>query len=168
MTLKELSLALGLLSSDNNPVPDAGGWQSFVWRVAPIKRCLSVDHRGFCVAVRDKWDWKRDQHYEFGYRENADGSVVVRLRLDNRDPKDNDNVCIVALFVDGSGHELSFIYQNWPSRHGRPIDREIPTLTPLRLANVKQVIVGTKQCKIKNPEDSRPFQALRHRLLSSR
>ena len=166
MTLKELSLALGLLSSDSNPVPDAGGWQNFVWRVTPINHCLSVDDRGFCVAIRDKWDWKRDQHYVFGYRENADGAVVGRLRLENRDAADNDHVCVVALFVDGEGHELSFIYQNWPSPHGRSIDREMPTLTPLQLANVKAIVVGTKQCKIKNPDDNRPFQALRQRLLS--
>lgn len=166
--LKELSVVIGLMGSDVNPVADAGGWKNFVWRVAPYDQCIEIDDRGFCIVVESKWDWKREQYYRFGFRLNPDGMMIARLRLENKDVQDTDNVCVVALFVDGEGKEVGFIYQNWPSLKNRTIDREIRLVPAIDVAKVRSIAVGTKQCRKRNPEDSQAFRALRQRLIHLR
>lgn len=163
-SLKELSIALGLLTSDQNPVAVADGWQDYVWRVRPAAACLS-EKSGFCQIVRDRWDWKRNQHYEFAFATDAKTNTITsRITLRNEDPADSDQVCLVASFVDGGGKEMATVYVNWRSLAGRTVTRDAPIRPVLPVSAIAAVAVGTKQCDVKAEADARNFSRLRREL----
>jgi hypothetical protein len=163
-TLKEVSIALGLLTSDYNPVADADGWKDYVWRVRPAGICLSIDS-GFCKVVQDKWDWKRSQFYEFSYRTNeADKTVTARVTLRNDDPKDDDHVCIVASFQDETGEEIGIFYANWRSLPGRSYTRDVPLHLAGLETDIATIAIGSKQCDPKAGTDAKNFMRVRTKL----
>jgi hypothetical protein len=163
--LKELSIAIGLLTSDNAPVADADGWKNYVWRVRPIDQCIATDERGFCRIVDDRWDWKRDQRYSFSFRlDQATNGLTGHLRLDNSDPRDDDFVCIVAIFTDRNDKEVAVLYQNWHSLHGRTIERDVPVRPSLPVASIVKVAVGSKQCDAHASPDAANFYRARTEL----
>lgn len=161
--LKDLSFALGLLTSDQTPVADQYGWKDYIWRLRPVEQCVSPD-AGMCMVIADRWDWKRDQHYTFEFEANAEtNAIVVRLGLDNRDPTDRDNVCVVALFTDADDREMAIFYQNWTSLPGRSYKRDVPIQLHSRFSvgSIAKVAIGVKQCEQKNAADSSLFYSIR-------
>jgi hypothetical protein len=163
-TLKELSIAIGLLTSDQNPVANADGWTDYVWRIRPTEKCLAITD-GFCTLVKDSWDWKRPQYYEFALRmDEANGKITSRITLQNEDPTDDDQVCIVASFLDRSGVERGVLFVNWRSIHGRSYSREAPIQLATPLKDIVTVAVGTKQCQLKALADSQNFYRKRTEL----
>lgn len=102
-TLKELSIALGLLTSEHSAAVDVDGWQGYVWRVRDIEHCTSLNDEP-CKLLEDRWDWKRPQTYQFSLQVDTENNTVVsRIGLMNDDSSDRDNVCIVAAFLDKRG-----------------------------------------------------------------
>lgn len=161
--LKDLSLAIGLLTSDQAPIPDQYGWKDFVWRIRPIEHCMMPD-AGMCKVITENWDWKRDQQYSFAVQGfPATNGLTIRLGLNNRDPEDRDDVCIVAIFTNANDKEVAIFYQNWASYPGRNYARD----TPLQLApkfpvgTITKVIIGVKQCDPKNAVDAQLFYSIR-------
>lgn len=163
--LKELSIAIGLLTSENSPVGNADGWANYVWRVRPVEQCITTDKRGFCHIVDDRWDWKRDQHYSFAFRTDPKANTLTgNLRLDNRDLADDDFVCIVAVFTDKNDEEVAVLYQNWHSLHGRAIERDVPIRPSLPVDSIVKVAVGSKQCDVHASPDAANFYRTRLQL----
>ena len=163
-TLKTLSIALGLLSSDHAPIADAEGWQNYVWRVRPATECLSQTN-GFCEIVRDDWDWKRPQHYRFAFRtDESSNTIISRVTLDNQDSSDTDNVCIVASFLNTDGDEIGILFLNWHSIHGRSYTRDAPIHPLAPVTEIATVAVGSKQCEIKAKSDAANFYRIRSQL----
>lgn len=160
-TLKQLSIALGLLTSDNAPVPNEDGWQNYVWRVHAAQQCLSVEN-GYCKLVDDKWDWKRPQYYSFSFRADPKtNSVSSRITLRNEDPEDDDQVCVVASFLDAAGAEVGILFVNWRALPGRSYTREAPIWLTTDVSAIATVAVGTKQCDVKAMADAANFYRIR-------
>ncbi|TNM65300.1 hypothetical protein [Aliirhizobium smilacinae] len=163
-TLKELSIAIGLLTSDQNPVANADGWTDYVWRVRESDKCLSVAD-GFCTLVKDSWDWKRPQYYEFAFKaDEASNTIMSRITLRNEDIADDDQVCVVASFLDASGIERGVLFVNWRSLHGRTYSRSAPIQLATPTRDIVTVAVGTKQCQLKALADSQNFYRKRAEL----
>lgn len=163
-SLKELTLALGLLTSENAPALNADGWQNYVWRVRPANQCLSYQG-SFCTLVVDRWDWKRPQSYEFSFFADPQSNTVTsRVKLDNQDSTDTDQVCLVASFLDKSGTEIGILFVNWRSIGGRAYSRDAPIKPLAPVAEIVTVAVGTKQCEVKAVSDAENFYRIRYRL----
>ncbi|WP_165225676.1 hypothetical protein [Affinirhizobium pseudoryzae] len=163
-SLKELTVALGLLASEDDPALNADGWQNYVWRVRPADQCLSYQG-SFCKLVVDRWDWKRPQRYEFSF--SADGptnTITSRVKLENQDPADTDQVCLVASFLDKSGNEIGILFVNWRSIAGRTYTRDAPIKPLAPVSEIATVAVGTKQCEVKSVSDAENFYRIRYRL----
>lgn len=161
--LKELSVAISLLTSDHNPLADFYGWKDYVWRIRTIEHC---DPQGgsMCDIVSDRWDWKRDQRYSFAMAtDEARNGLTVRLGLDNRDPEDRDNVCVVAFFMNAEDKEVAVFYQNWVAFPGKAYRRDTPiTLAPGKpVGSIRKVAVGVKPCEEKNTTDAKLFYTIR-------
>lgn len=159
--LRDLSLAIGLLTSDQSPVPDADGFRGYTWRVPAIEHCQPIVSGKSCVAVQSRWDWKRDQRYELAFRIEPKNRLVVSLALDNRDPTDKDSVCAVALFTDADDNEIAVFYQNWYSLPGRAYRREVPLLPARDVTKIAKLAVGTRQCDPKAAADAKNFYRMR-------
>jgi len=160
-TLKQLSIALGLLTSDHSPVPNEDGWQNYVWRVVAAQECLAVE-TGYCVLVQDKWDWKRPQYYRFSFRSDAKtNSVTSRVTLRNEDTKDDDQVCVVASFLNAAGQEVGVFFANWRALPGRSYSREAPIWLTTDVSKITTIAVGTKQCDVKATADAQNFYRIR-------
>ena len=156
-TLKELSIAIGLLTSDQNPVAEMDGWTNYVWRVRSSVECLTVDN-GYCTIVRDSWDWKRPQFYEYAFkRDEATNTIVSRIALRNEDASDDDQVCVVASFLNAAGAELGLVFVNWRSLHGRSYTRDAPIKIAGSVKDIATIAVGTKQCQLKELADTQNF-----------
>jgi hypothetical protein len=160
-TLKQLSIALGLLTSDHAPVPDQDGWQNYVWRVQAAQQCLHVED-GFCEVVQDKWDWKRPQYYSFAFRPDPKtNSIMSRITLRNEDPHDDDQVCVVASFLNAAGQEVGIFFANWRALPGRSYTRAAPIWLSTDVSEIATVAVGTKQCDVKAMTDAQNFYRVR-------
>ncbi len=160
-TLKQLSIAIGLLTSDHAAVPEQDGWKNYVWRVQPAQQCLTVEN-GYCDVVQDRWDWKRPQYYSFAFRSNpADNSVMSRITLRNEDPDDDDQVCFVASFLDAQGQEIGIFFANWRALPGRTYTREAPIWLSTDVRKIATVAVGSKQCDVKAMADAANFYRIR-------
>lgn len=163
-TLKELSLALGLLTTEHSAAVDVDGWQGYVWRTAELRQCDSRKEQA-CVILRDQWDWKRQQFYEFAIQMDTAGNrVLSRIGLMNDDPSDRDYVCLVAAFLDEEAEKVGILFVNWPSSPGKHYSRMVP-IRPLRpVSQITQVVIGSKQCDRSASIDARNFQRVRQLL----
>ncbi|MDC9837286.1 hypothetical protein [Rhizobium binxianense] len=160
-TLKQLSIALGLLTSDHSPVPNEDGWQNYVWRVQATQECIAIEG-GYCVLVQDKWDWKRPQYYSFSFRSDPKtNSVTSRVTLRNEDTEDDDQVCVVASFLNAAGQEVGVFFANWRALPGRSYSREAPIWLTTDVSEITTVAVGTKQCDVKATADAQNFYRIR-------
>jgi hypothetical protein len=160
-TLKELSVAIGLLTSDHAAVPEQDGWKNYVWRVQPAHQCLAVEN-GYCEIVQDRWDWKRPQYYSFAFRADPDtNEIASRITLRNEDPDDDDQVCFVASFLNAAGKEIGVFYANWRAMPGRTYTREAPIWLGTKVSDIATVAVGSKQCDVKATADAQNFYRIR-------
>lgn len=167
--IKDLTLALGLLSSDQTPIANHYGWEAFVWRVRPVERCMAPG-TGMCPVITENWNWQRDQYYTLAVQASPEtNTLTVRLGLDNQDPQERDNVCVVAIFTDANDKEVAIFYQNWTGYPGKSYARN----TPLQLAPqhpvgaITKVAIGVKSCEQKNKVDAGLFYSIRS-ILSQR
>lgn len=163
--LKELSLAIGLLSSDDAQVALKEGWQGYVWRVRPVEHCAAPDERGFCTLLESRWDWKRDQHYVFAVKmDGEENRIETRVLIDNRDPDDDDHVCIAAVFYDREDREVAVDFRHIYSVPGQKTGGEA-VLMPMRpLKEATRVAIGSKQCDAAAEEDAALFASVRDKL----
>ena len=163
--LKKLSIAIGLFTSDASAVVDIDGWKDYVWRVRASDQCIQVDKSGFCQIADDRWDWKRDQRYTFSFLTDAkSNSLLAHLRLNNRDPSDDDYVCVVAIFTDKNDEQIAIFFQDWLSRHGRSLEKDLPLHPSLPVSSIAKVAVGSKQCDLAGPSDAAIFEEIRLKL----
>lgn len=160
-TLKELSIALGLLTSEHSAAVDVDGWQGYVWRVRDIEHCTSLNDEP-CKLLEDRWDWKRPQTYQFSLQVDTENNTVVsRIGLMNDDSSDRDNVCIVAAFLDKRGEKIGISFVNWPSPPGKHYSRSVP-IRPFRpVSEITQAVIGSKQCDRAAVTDAKNFQRIR-------
>lgn len=160
-TLKELSLALGLLGSDPFSTGEIDGWEGYVWRVRGAEACQTkVD--GFCHILQDRWDWKRPQFYEVSFKADAHNNVIVsRITLRNEDVGDDDQVCLVVNYLGGEGKEVGVFYANWRSLPGRTYTREAQIKPGHSIGQIRTVAVGSKQCDVVSKKDAANYQRLR-------
>lgn len=163
-TLKELSIAFGLLSSDPYPAAEADGWKDYVWRVRDVGHC-ELDDRGFCHAVSDRWDWKRPEFYEASYKlDEATNTITTRISLRNEDPTDSDQVCMVVSYLDADDRMVGIFFANWRSLPQRHYSREAPIVPSRDVRNVARIAVGSKQCEVQAAADARNFSRIRQLL----
>lgn len=162
--LKELSLAIGLLSSDNATVALNEGWKGYVWKIRPIEQCVTSSARD-CLIGKGKWDWKRDERFQLTARfDPARNRIDTRLLLDNRDPSDDDHVCVAAVFYDGKEREVAVSFTNLYAPARRKVESRT-ALSPSRpVSSIRMVAVGTKQCDPDASEDVALFGGLKAKL----
>lgn len=166
-TLKELSLALGLFTSDPNPNALVDRWVDYVWRVRDVQQCV-LDEGGWCRIVSDRWDWKRPEFYDAAFRLDSDtNTIATRITFRNEDIGDADQVCIVVTYLDASDVMVGIFFANWRSLPGRVYSREAPIIPFRSIADVGKVAVGTKQCDVQAKADAQNFYRIR-RLLKQR
>lgn len=163
-TLKELSIALGLLTSEHSAAVEVDGWQGYVWRTREISHCTLIQDQP-CKVLEDRWDWKRPQFYDFSLQIDMQRNTVVsQIGLMNDDPDDRDNVCIVAAFLDKQGEKVGIVFINWPSSPRRHYTRSVP-ISPFRpVSEITQVVIGSKQCDRAATRDAINFQKVRQSL----
>lgn len=162
-TLKELSIALGLLTSDPTPTAVADGWVDYVWRIRDVQRCLL--ETDFCSIIDDRWDWKRPQFYSAAFKTDIDSNTVTtRLTLRNEDPADDDQICIVVNYLDADGELVGIFFANWRSLSMRSYSREAPVTPSASVKNIAKVLIGSKQCEVRATEDSKNFSRIRQKL----
>jgi len=160
-TLKELSIALGLLTSDSNPSAIVDGWANYVWRARDVRGCLS-QAQGFCNIVHDRWDWKRKQTYDAAFKiDTQTNTITTRITLNNEDPDDNDQVCIVVSYLDADDELIGIYFANWRSLPKRSYSREAPISPSKPINAITKVLVGSKQCDVRATEDTRNFYRIR-------
>lgn len=163
-TLKELSIALGLLTSDHSAAVDVDGWEGYVWRIREIDHCISISQEP-CKLLTDRWDWKRPQFYDISLQTDPKNNIIVsRIGLKNDDPTDRDYVCIVAAFLDKQGEKIGITYVNWPSSPGKHYSRNVPIRPLRRVEEITQVVIGSKQCDRAAARDAENFQRVRQSL----
>ncbi|MBW6426170.1 hypothetical protein KX729_33010 [Rhizobium sp. XQZ8] len=160
-TLKELSIALGLLSSDHNPAAEVDGWKNYVWRVRNIADCRPVQN-GYCDIISDRWDWKRQQFYQIAYRaDSVSSTITTRITLRNEDSSDDDQVCIVVSYFDAMGDEIGVFFANWRALPGRAYTREAPIILSRPVSDVASLAAGSKQCDAKATIDAQNYYRMR-------
>lgn len=166
-SLKELSIALGLLSSDPYPAAQADGWEDYVWRVREVGHCV-LDDSGFCPVVSDRWDWKRPEFYDASFRlDIATNTITTRISLRNQDPTDSDQVCIVVRYLNAEDESIGLFFANWRSLPNRSYTREAPIVPARKIQSVTKVAVGSKQCDVTAADETQNFMRIR-RLLGQR
>jgi hypothetical protein len=160
-TLKELSIALGLLTSDHSPTELVDGWVNYVWRVKQLEHCLAQQE--FCRIVSDRWDWKRPQFYDAEFKADlSSNTITTRISLRNEDADDGDQVCIVVSYLDATDELVAIFFANWRSLPTRSYTREVPIRPSKPIKDITSVMVGSKQCDVRAIEDTRNFQRIRH------
>lgn len=161
--LKEFSLAIGLLSSDHASVALNEGWKGYVWKIRSVERCMGAAAE--CTLQRGKWDWKRDERYSYGARLSPkDNRIDTHILLDNRDPSDDDHVCVAAIYYDKRGVEVAVDFAVVYSLP-RKVTEKAATLRPSRpVSAIDKVAIGTKQCDPDASADIALSRSLKARL----
>lgn len=163
-SLKDFSVALGLLASDIDPGTQPDGWKDYVWRIRSTAQCRSASE-GFCQLVEDKWDWKRPQQYRFWFQfEPSTATVTARITFQNDDRTDDDQVCLVASFLNDAGDQIGILYVNWLSLPQTTYTRDVPIKLSRPAKSIKTVVVGSKQCREEQPGDEANYKRIRARL----
>ena len=144
--LKQISLAIGLMASDDPSVALKEGWQGYVWKVHAVGPCLAgAEER--CMLAVGRWDWKRDQRYTVrSTHAKAKNRLTTQFELDNRDPDDDDNVCMAVIYYDKAGREVGVAFDVIHALAARNTRAQI-TIQPVRpVRDIARVAIGSKQC----------------------
>ena len=141
--LKELSLAIGLLSTNPSASGYAMGLRGYVWQIADMISC-QVQSRTACLLISSRWDWKRPQFYSI-YRNNTIGNKInFQVELNNRDAHDTDVVCVFVILSDYQHRILSSHFSTVKilPRSRKTFDFDLYSAK----GDILRIEIGTKQC----------------------
>jgi hypothetical protein len=159
--LKSLFFLGQLLAAPSFATMEADGWKGYAWQYRPVSPC-TLGNGEYCLIAKGTWDWKRPQFYEFSLRvDGRSNTIFGKITLRNHDPKDIDQVCLVAAFFDHQGSKIGILYANWRSFPTRTYTREAPIKPSLSVRSIALVAVGTKQCDPKAVADAENFYRIR-------
>ncbi|WP_193335434.1 hypothetical protein [Devosia beringensis] len=135
-------------------------WQGYSWQKFGIAKCLSTGAALICPAYHQKWDWKRNQWVDIAISiDGATGRLDLSQQLTNRDPHDDDDVCVTMLILDQAGRTILAHHQNWHSRH-RTVMQDNFVLRSPNLAAAASVHIGSKQCRQGSHQDDAVYAAV--------
>ena len=139
-------------------------WQGYAWQRFDITKCQPLQSELACPPYHQKWDWKRNQWVDIVLAVDL-GSGRVRLtqQLTNRDPSDDDDVCVTLLVLDADGRTIIAHHQNWHSLHGDVMQDDFALRSNL-LASAASVHIGSKQCRQGPHQDDALYAAVIARL----
>lgn len=120
-------------------------WVGYDWSTVAPPACLAQSTSG-CPLFRGKWDWKRDQWIELAVETKRD-RPALDVTLVNRDPSDDDNVCLTVLFQDASGANLAVSHSNLHSDPKSTQSYRGAIVGDLSMKGLSAVQVGSKQCR---------------------
>jgi len=126
-------------------------WQGYSWQKFAIASCLPAGSTLVCPAYHQKWDWKRHQWVDIAIGTQA-GRLNLSQQLTNRDPRDDDDVCVTMLVLDAAGRTILAHHQNWHSRPGTVMQDDF-VLRSGNLAAAASVHIGSKQCRKGSHQD---------------
>lgn len=134
-----------------------GNWDGYAWQTIAIKDCTAVETTLTCPTYRQKWDWKRDQWVTLELTFDLSSNTLhLSQKLTDDDSYDDDFVCVTALVVDASGHDIVAHHQNWEALHGTSIKDDFSYTSP-RLAEAVNIYVGSKQCRDGAGQDDKVY-----------
>jgi hypothetical protein len=161
MSRAEMKSLLPLLALLLIPAPAlADGrqdWSGYDWKSQPFGKCIEIAANA-CLTHRAKWDWKRNQWVDLSYALNGTG-IDIAVRLTNNDRKDDDHVCVTALFLDEAGNNVAAVHANLHSRPQSVLDHT-DRLRNADYARIASVHVGTKQCRLGATQDDAVYSAV--------
>jgi hypothetical protein len=135
-------------------------WQGYAWQKIEISKCAVMDAVIACPLYHQKWDWKRNQWVDITLAlDLASGQATLAQRLTNKDPSDQDYVCVTALVVDAAGNNLVAHHQNWQISHGEVLEKAFAYASN-SLSGAATIHIGSKQCR----EGARQDDALYRRV----
>ena len=147
-TLATLSATFLAFGSPQGAFADGrGDWTGYAWQKIAIAECQPLGTTLQCPPYHEKWDWKRNQWVDIVVVLDL-GSGVLQLtqRLTDRDPKDDDYVCVTALAVDATGTDLVAHHQNWHMSAGK-VEEQSFSYPSSALDQVATIHIGSKQCR---------------------
>lgn len=162
--LSVIALAAGISIAAPAVADGRSDWKDYAWQSVVYADCPDNDETGLCQPFHQKWDWKRNQWVDFLYKADAQtGALKVRLRLTNDDQRDDDNVCVTALFVDDKGADVFAFHQNWHVKPGQVLDKTLTFSTdPTVWRKAAKVLIGSKQCRKGADQDDALFAGVKH------
>lgn len=160
--LSAFTIAAGLVLTGPAVADGRADWRDYAWQSVVYDVCPATDD-GLCHPFHEKWDWKRDQWVDFLYRADAaTGALDIRLRLTNNDRRDDDYVCVTALFVDDKGADLFVFHQNWHMDARKVKDETFHFSAPPQvMGKVAKVLIGSKQCRKGGHQDDAVFASVK-------
>jgi|GEM_PF-843735 hypothetical protein len=157
-----LLLLIGLACLALAPPVRAEGradWQGYSWQKFAIAKCLPAGSTLVCPAYHQKWDWKRNQWVDIAIAiDAATGQLDLSQQLTNRDPDDDDDVCVTMLVLDAAGHTILAHHQNWHSGPGTVMQEDF-VLRSGNIAAAASVHIGSKQCREGSHQDDARYAA---------
>lgn len=136
-------------------------WPGYSWQKIDVAKCMPFTAELTCPPYHQKWDWKRAQWVDIAIAINqASGRLQLAQKLSNRDPHDDDNVCVTVLVVDAAGHNIMAYHQNWHSLPGRVLQDEF-AFRSSALASAATIHIGSKQCRKGPHQDDAVYAAVR-------
>lgn len=134
-----------------------GDWTGYAWQKIELSKCSALDHVLACPLYHQKWDWKRNQWVDLAISlDLASGQVSLSQRLTNKDPSDQDYVCVTALLVDAAGKDLVAHHQNWQISAGEVLTKAF-TYRSGALDTAKTIHIGSKQCRQGGSQDDATY-----------
>jgi hypothetical protein len=132
-------------------------WTGYAWQKIEISKCATLDNVVACPLYHQKWDWKRSQWVDLAISlDLRSGQMSLSQRLTNKDPSDQDYVCVTALLVDAAGKDLVAHHQNWQISAGEVLAKAF-TYRSGALAAAKTIHIGAKQCREGGSQDDATY-----------
>ena len=133
-------------------------WPGYSWQSFGLARCQANGAELACPPYHQKWDWKRNQWVDIAISiDLASGKLRLTQQLTNRDPHDDDDVCVTMLVLDPQGRTLLAHHQNWHAVHGRVMQDDF-TLRSGALAAAASIHIGSRQCRQGPHQDDAVYQ----------
>jgi hypothetical protein len=122
-------------------------WPGYAWQKIEISTCAVLETVIACPLYHQKWDWKRNQWVDMTVAlDLATGLASFGQRLTNKDPADQDYVCVTALVVGAAGKNLVAHHQNWQISAGEILEKGF-AYTSATLSTATTIHIGSKQCR---------------------
>jgi hypothetical protein len=139
-------------------------WEGYSWQKIDISSCAVRAAELVCPQYHQKWDWKRDQWVDITINMDREtGQLQLSQQLSNNDPRDNDDVCVTVIMVDGFGRNLVAHHQNWHTLHGDVL-RQTFRYYSSHLADAATIHLGSKQCRKGSEQDDAVYANVLARL----
>ena len=139
-------------------------WRGYSWQRFDITTCQSLKTDLVCPPYHQKWDWKRNQWVDLSLViDAAAGQVQLTQQLTNRDPHDDDDVCVTLLLLDAAGRTILAYHQNWHSLPDTVMQDDF-TLRSGHLADAVSVHIGSRQCRQGSHQDDAVYAGVLARI----